>query len=190
LWKYAYPTVSGRELQSLDPGRPIDYGRLADVLLVPYDVEGRLLDEAEAEPLLRYLSKWRGELSKRYAIRVAGKKWYSFHEEPPLRDLLRPKILCPDITMKPSFYLDALGKIIPRHSVYYIVPRNPSTLQILLEYLNSREVGEWLRAVCQRAANGYIRLQSHVLRGLPITGTLLVGAALRGGDDCDVRGDE
>lgn len=190
LWRYAYPTVSGRELQSLDPGRPIDYNRLANVLLLPYDKDGRLLDEVEAEPLLKYLSKWREELARRYAIRVMGKKWYSFHEEPPLRDLLRPKILCPDITMKPSFYLDALGKIIPRHSVYYIVPKNPSTLQPLLEYLNSREVEEWLRARCQRAANGYIRLQSHVLRNLPITKTLFMGATLGGGYNCDVRGNE
>lgn len=85
-----------------------------------------------------------------------------------MRDLLKPKILCKDIGKEPEFWVDYTGKIIPQHSVYYIVPKDPEVLPSLLEYLNSYEVKLWLRSHCQRAANGFIRLQSHVLKRVPI----------------------
>ncbi len=37
--------------------------------------------------------------------------------------ILRPKILCKDIGEKPQFWVDRSGQIVPRHSVYYIVPQ-------------------------------------------------------------------
>lgn len=83
------------------------------------------------------------------------------------------KILCKDISEEPSFWLDEEGAIIPRHSVYYIVPKNPSILHQLYEYLNSEEVGRWLIAHAQRAANDFIRLQSSVLKKIPIPVELL-----------------
>jgi adenine-specific DNA-methyltransferase len=61
---------------------------------------------------------------------------------------------------------------VPRHSVYYIVPRRPDDLEALMEYLNSVIAREWLEAHCQRAANGFLRLQSHVLKRLPIPPSL------------------
>ncbi|MFZ8793669.1 MAG: hypothetical protein ACO2O2_07285 [Acidilobaceae archaeon] len=41
----------------------------------------------------------------------------------------------------------------PRHTVYYLVPRDPSMVYVLAEYLNSSEVREQLKHRCQRAAN-------------------------------------
>ena len=166
--KYAYPTLSGSELSAFKPGEVIDYSKLKNVMLVPYSHEGRLLSEKEATPLIKYLAKWRDVLESRYAVKSGNKKWFAFHENPPLKDIFRPKIVWADIAREPAFYIDAKGQIIPRHTVYYLVPLNSKIIPQLIKYLNSREAKKWLMARCQRAANGYIRLQSHVLKELPI----------------------
>jgi len=98
-----------------------------------------------------------------------------------MKDLLRPKILFPDLAKEPAFYVDATGSIIPRHSVYYMVPKHTELLFKLLQYLNSREAKEFLVKNCQRAANGYLRLQSHVLKKLPVPQDLLEDTLAGGG---------
>ena len=168
LEPYAHPTVSGAELARLEPGEAVDHRRLRHVMLVPYAADGRLLSEEEAKPLLDYLARHRPRLEGRTAVRVKGKKWYAFHEEPPLKDILKPKILWPDIAREPAFYLDTEGRIVPRHTVYYLVPKDPRMLEELAKYLNSEEAKKWLKAHCQRAANGYLRLQAHILKELPV----------------------
>lgn len=168
LEPYAWPTVSGEELARLEPGKPIDYSRLGHVILVPYDREGRLLSEEEAGPLIRYLERFRGELEARRAVRVGGRKWYAFHEQPPMKALLRPKILWRDLAREPHFWADMRGLIIPRHNVYYLVPHNPDVIPELLRYLSSGEVKRWIEAHAQRAANGYLRLQATLIKSLPI----------------------
>lgn len=99
---------------------------------------------------------------------MALKPWYAFHETPPLLDILQPKILCKDISSRPYFLVDEAGTLVPRHSVYYIVPTEASRIHELCEYLNSETVLTWLVANCQRAANGFLRLQSHVLKRIPL----------------------
>jgi SAM-dependent methyltransferase len=180
LRAYAYPTISGAELSKFRPGEAIDPERLEYVMLVPYDRSGRLLEEGEAKPLIEYLSKWRSVLEAMWSVRVGGKKWYAFHEDPPLRDILRPKILWRDIAREPAFYLDAEGIIVPRHTVYYMVPKNPDSAPELLKYLNEPEVRDWLRQRCQRASSGYLRLQSHVIKELPVPQNLLSKFATKG----------
>lgn len=64
--------------------------------------------------------------------------------------------------------IDDAGDVVPRHSVYYLVPLHADRLQSLAEYLNSDASRDWLEAHCQRAANGFLRLQSQVLKRLPI----------------------
>lgn len=166
LRAFAYPTVSGRELSAFRPGGEVDHVRLRHVMLVPYSRDGRLLSEGEVGPLLEYLSRFRRSLEGRYAVLRDDKPWYAFHEDPPMSQLLRPKILWPDVARTPVFYVDAAGLAVPRHSVYYMVPRDPRLLRPLLEYLNGETAGRWIAARAQRAANGYLRLQSHVIREL------------------------
>jgi len=168
LEPYAYPTVSGRDLSMFKPGAVIDYGRLEYVMLIPYDRNGRLLGESEAKTLIDYLSKYRQVLEERVSVKRKGKKWYALHEDPPLTYILRPKILWRDIALEPSFYVDERGEIVPRHTVYYLVPKDPNMVYVLAEYLNSSEVREQLKHRCQRAANNYIRLQSHIIKELCI----------------------
>lgn len=174
LEKYSWPTVSGRELSRFEPGTAIDPNSLEYVMLVPYDSEGRLLPEEEIQPLLSYLARFKPELEKRYCVVEGGKKWYAFHEDPPMRDLLKPKILCKDVVKEPAFWADLTGRVIPRHSVYYIVPKDPAVIPALLEYLNSYEVKLWLMAHAQRAANGFIRLQTSVLEKLPLKEEVII----------------
>ena len=60
--------------------------------------------------------------------------------------------LCKDITEHPFFVVDEDGSLVPRHSVYYVVPATTADLNDLADYLNSEPARAWLRAHCQRAA--------------------------------------
>lgn len=166
LRSFSHPTISGRQLSRTGP--------LAtrSRILIPYDRDGRLLPEASLGALGRYL---RTPARKSLLVArtcAARKPWYSYHDNAPLNEILRPKILCKDISPTPFFVADKVGKIVPRHSTYYMVPRDPAQLADLLEYLNSTEATRWLLAHCQRAANGFVRLQSGVLKRLPIPDSL------------------
>lgn len=162
LRRFAHPTVAGRELGPSKPLRPLHS------LLLPYSGDGRLLPEEKLGELGRYLSDGtrRGRLESRTC--VARKPWYAYHETPPLDEVLRPKILCKDIGETPFFIPDIDGQILPRHSVYYIVPLHPDCLHDLVTYLNSAPARQWLRDHCQRADRDFVRLQSHVLKRLPL----------------------
>lgn len=166
LRAFAYPTIAGRDINSADLP-PLDRS-----LLIPYDQDGRLLPEAMLGGFGGYLSdeKRKAQLLGRSC--VSSKPWYAFHETPPLKDILRPKILCKDIGAAPLFVVDHEGAIVPRHSVYYIVPAQPEHIDELVAYLNSEAATSWLRNHCQRAAKGFLRLQSHVLKKLPLPASL------------------
>lgn len=163
LVPYAYPTLSGRDVTS------IKLPEWHQFMLVPYRSDGSLVPESELGPLGAYLNDHRRQERLLRRTCVQSKPWYAFHENPPLKDILRPKLLCKDIGAKPLFVIDRKGEIVPRHSLYYIVPRNSAVLDELAEFLNSHYVARWLADHCQRAANGFLRLQSHVLKELPLT---------------------
>lgn len=167
LHAFAYKTISGRQIGA--------GGRFAveSVMLAPYDERGVLLSEARLGGLRDYLASRsvRTALAQRSCAK--RKPWYAFHDSFPVADLLRPKILCKDISERPVFVADGTGEIVPRHSVYYIVPNEPDHLFPLLDYLNSTAATDWLMANCQRAANGFVRVQSHVLKRLPVPAGLL-----------------
>jgi len=172
---FAFPTIAGRQLGAENPNL-----RTRQAMLVPYARNGHLLEEADLGALGKYLRQpsMRTKLMRRTCVR--RKPWYAFHENPPLPDILRPKILCKDITAKPQFWVDRGGKLVPRHSVYYIIPRRAENVDALCSYLNSAYVREWLEGNCQRAANGFLRLQSRVLKRLPLPIELVEHAEHRG----------
>ena len=163
LLAFAHQTLAGRELDPSSPTFSVQHS-----MLIPYSCNGELLDESSLGPLKAYLEApaRRVRLLRRTCVR--RKPWYAFHETPPLPLILEPKILCKDITARPRFWVSTSRDLVPRHSVYYIVPKDVGTIEALCEFLNSAEAEEWLFAHCQRAANGFIRLQSHVLKRLPI----------------------
>jgi SAM-dependent methyltransferase len=167
LQPYAYPTIAGRQLDPEAEPAP------SDVMLVPYDRRGALLPPSQLGGLGAYLA----EPSRKEALLrrtcVRRKPWYAFHETPPMADLLRPKLLCKDIAPEPHFWIDREGTIVPRHSAYYIVPRDSNDLDLLAEVLNCEATSQWLMAHAQPAANGYRRLQSSVLKRIPFPDALL-----------------
>lgn len=165
LAAFAYPTVSGRQLVPRHALAP------TDVMLVPYDDSGTLLAPDALGRLGAVLSEpeTKAALLRRTCAR--RKPWFAFHETPPLQDLLRPKLLCKDIAQRPHFWIDRDGLIVPRHSVYYVVPNDGVDLDVLADALNSDATAEWLAAHAQPAANGYRRLQSTVLKRIPLPDT-------------------
>jgi hypothetical protein len=167
LRRFAYPTVAGRELV---PGQK--QVRTRQSILFPYSTEGELLPIDDLAELSEYLSRpaQRRRLGRRTC--AARKPWHAFHDSVPLREILRPKLLCKDITATPEFWCDRGGAVVPLHSVYYIVPRDPARLDDLAAYLTGTEARRWLTAHCQRAANGFLRLQSAILKKLPVPAVL------------------
>lgn len=162
LRTFAYRTISGRDIRR-DASLCTTHS-----MLIPYDVSGELLPEEQLGTLGDYLRDPNRQQRLMQRTCVIRKPWYAFHENPPLGDILRPKILCKDIGVRPFFVVDEVGDIVPRHSVYYLVPRDPSSVHEFCGYLNSDAAIEWLVANCQHAANGFVRLQSHVLKRLPV----------------------
>lgn len=165
LHSWAYDTVSGKELeqQSLTPG--VDP---KSVILCPYDESGDLLPKDRLAAIDKFKSQYVSRLRERSCVQKLDKEWYAWHENPPMQDLLTEKILFRDITGNPRFWHDTSGEIIPRHTVYYTIPKQGVNIDELREYLNSVPVRRWLFANCQRAHSDYIRLQSRVLETLPV----------------------
>lgn len=163
LRPFARPTIAGRQLI---PGSTELTRR--HVMLMPYDENGRLMPYEDLGALGRYLMN--DGIRRRLMARTCAqrKPWYSFHETPALPEMLQPKILFKDIGAKPQFWVDWAGDIVPRHSVYYLVPPDLHALRVLLKYLESPSAHEWLTENCQRAAKGYLRLQSRVLQRMPL----------------------
>jgi adenine-specific DNA-methyltransferase len=172
LRRFAHPTIAGRELA---PATTEFAPR--SVMLTPYGADGRLMPLEQLGALRHYLL--RDDVRRRLLARtcVTRKPWYAFHETPALRDILRPKILCKDIGETPHFWVDRSGEIVPRHSVYYIVPRQPAAIDVIADYLRSPSAHEWLTRNCQRAAKGFLRLQSRVLQRLPVPDDVAHAAA-------------
>ncbi len=172
LRAFAHPTIAGRELTPTTTELSPRF-----VMLIPYGADARLRPLQQLGALRRYLL--RDDVHRRLLARtcVKRKPWYAFHETPVLRDILRPKILCKDIGEAPHFWVDRSGEIVPRHSVYYIVPREAAAIDVIVDYLRSPSAEEWLRRNCQRAAKGYLRLQSRVLQRLPVPDDVAHAAA-------------
>jgi adenine-specific DNA-methyltransferase len=162
LVDFVRPTIGGRELHQ---GKEVLPNRC---LLLPYDETGKLLPLDQLGAAADYLEQKhvRARLEARTCVR--RKPWYAFHETPPLEEMMRPKILCKDITKYPHFWIDHDGTVVPLHSTYYIVPAAPQSLGAIAAYLNSRDACSWLVANCQRAANDFLRVQSSVLKRLPV----------------------
>jgi SAM-dependent methyltransferase len=155
-------TVSGRQLHEFD-GPETDA-----VFLCPYQDDGSLPEESELGAFGEWAERHRGRLEDRSCVKRDGKPWYAWHENPPMEDLLQPKVVFRDIAKEPAFWPERDGDVVPKHSVYYLVPKHDVPLDDLLNYLNGPEARMWMEANCQKAANGFYRLQSRVLRDLPV----------------------
>jgi methylase of polypeptide subunit release factors len=168
LKKYAFPTITGKDLLSGSSEVKSDLE-----MITPYETNGKLIPESQLGALKNFLLIQENHTRLLKRTCVAKKPWYAFHENPPLAQILQQKILCKDITEKPFFRIDYSGEFVPGHSVYYIIPKNPDHLETIHDYLNSHEVRLWLESNCQRAANGFLRLQSTILKQIPVPFSIL-----------------
>ena len=172
LRSFAKPAIAGKDLVL---GAELPAPRRA--ILAPYSDNGELMPSEKLGALGSYLSEPVNEVALKQRTCARRKAWYAFHDNYPT-DMLRPKIVFKDITKIPRFWVDRTGEIVPLHSVYYIVPRHLGQLDAMCAWLNSDEVCRWLQANCQRAANGFLRLQSSTLRRLPVPDDILVAPIL------------
>lgn len=131
LREFAHPTIAGRQLRQDEPPKPVHS------MLIPYSASGALLHEDKLGSLKRYLKEPQRHAKLLSRTCVVRKPWYAFHENPPMRDLLQGKILCKDIGASPFFVIDRTSAIVPRHSIYYVVPNDANRIEELAEYLNS-----------------------------------------------------
>lgn len=159
--RWVRPTVSGSQL------REYDGPYTGSVFVCPYRDDGTLADEDELGETYSWLESHRDRLENRSCVEK-GKRWYAWHENPPMDDLLQAKIVFRDIAKEPRFWPENRGDVVPKHSVYYAVPKPDVPMDALIEYLNSPEARMWMEAHCQKAHNGYYRLQSRVLSDLPV----------------------
>jgi len=165
LRRFAKPAIAGKDLT---PGASLPLAHRA--LLMPYSAQGNLLPLHRLGALATDLSSPAHLTALRRRTCARRKPWYAFHDN-VTPEILRPKIIFKDITKRPCFWVDRAGTLVPLHSVYYLVPKQIDQIDALCAWLNSAEAGAWMMAHCQRAANGYVRLQSHVLRRLPFLKT-------------------
>ena len=162
LNEFTYPTIAGRELI---PGNPAFISK--SKMIIPYDPEtNKPLSEIEDE-LRIALEEIEPEL-------VAGKMakgtkpWFKFKDSVKFEDLLAPKILVKEMVVEPEFWLDMDGDTVPRHTVYYITPKEGISLESIFGFLNSDYARNWLKSECQKASGERIRVQSNSLKRLPI----------------------
>jgi hypothetical protein len=52
-----------------------------------------------------------------------------------------------DIAKEPKFWAEHAGEIIPRHTVYDLVPEEGVSFEQLLDYLNAPVAKEWMEAI-------------------------------------------
>ncbi len=159
---WAYPTVSGKQL------RTFDGPYTNDLILCPYDERGNLIPEDKLGSFGEWAEIYRDELEERSCVQKRGRAWYGWHNAPPMEEILQPKIVCKDVTKEPEFWAEPEGSVLPRHSVYYIIPKNNDEIDDLLAYLNSNEAKEWIEANAQKAYTDHIRIQSEVIEDLPV----------------------
>ena len=161
-----HPTISGRELVS-----GTTTFEHSSRMIIPYHLDSNkpmIEIEDELENSFSKLNQDLVELKKEKGT----KPWFKFKDSVPFHDLLAPKILLKDITEKPEFWLDSSGITMPRHTVYYLTTKEGTELVKLLDYLRSDIAIKWLESECQKAANGSLRVQTAVLRRLPVPDNL------------------
>jgi tRNA1(Val) A37 N6-methylase TrmN6 len=157
--------LSGRDL----PSTKGEHVKPGSQVIFPYDNAGRLIPEAQLGRARDYLALGhrRERLVKRSCHVKGSRAWYEYHERPRPREFEAPKIVVQDIQKTPVFHIDRTGAM-PKHSVYYLIPKDADLLEPLVEYLNSDDARAWLTVHCMSAAGGNLRLQSKTLAKLPI----------------------
>jgi hypothetical protein len=112
-------------------------------VLYPHEVvddQRQAIDLRRFPRAKRYLESHRDELETREYVIQAGRKWYEIWVPQNPNGWSAPKIICPDISPEPRFYLDRSGWIVDGDS-YWITLRHgqpQDLLYLILAVANSR----------------------------------------------------
>jgi len=114
----------------------------AKILYTHEVVDGRRqpIDFRRFPRALRYLNSYRDELESRKYVIEAGRKWYEIWVPQDPQAWALPKVVCPDISPAPRFYLDHSGMMVDGDS-YWITLRpgqSEELLYLILAVANSR----------------------------------------------------
>jgi len=159
------PTVGGRDITA---HRIVERGQS---LLLPYrwdqKGEAHLIDLADYPKARAWLRSYRPALENRHCVRKWGHPWWDLHD--PLRDALhrRPKVLVPDVARTNRFAAD-LGRFIPQHSVYYLLPNGNTDPVVLAALLNSAAAEFLVRTQAPVVKDGFRRYRRQFLLNLPV----------------------
>jgi hypothetical protein len=133
-------------------------------LLNPFDArdDGSLVDLGEHPGMARYLARNEERLRKRHVAKSRPHAWYRTIDRvwPQLQQ--RPKLLLPDIQMRPLVALDH-GAYYPHHNLYWITS-DGWDLRVLQALLRSSLVSRQVRAYSVQMRGGALRYQAQTLR--------------------------
>jgi adenine-specific DNA-methyltransferase len=113
---------------------------IADGKRVPVDLER--LPRAE-----KYLESHRGQLTGRKYVIDAGRKWYEIWVPQQPNAWPQPKVVFPDISSTPKFFLDETGSVVDGNC-YWFTAKERDHLYLLLAIANSTFILKFYDMVC------------------------------------------
>lgn len=166
---WVYPIVGGGTLAS-----SIDAPTQTPLRVIcPYDDEGTIVPfDQLGEGVQAWLQLHEDTLRSRASIEGRGTPWYGWTHHPSLQVLRRPKILTRDFATDVEFWIDESGEVLPRRTVYYLIPTAITDLHDLYEYLQTEAVSDWLEATTVGGDRGH-RIRTKDLQMLPVPSHLV-----------------
>jgi len=142
-----------------------------DILLYPHDIKTGNPVEIKKYPRTEaYLSQFREALRERKdsnkIFKNTSKSWYEYWDSKPIV-FTKNKIVFPDISEKPNFFLDDIG--LPYlNTCYAIIPRNNDKILSLLGILNSQVTNFFIQNTCPSVRGGFYRYKTNYVKDIPI----------------------
>lgn len=152
------------------PWRAADPVRL---VLYPYESkEKRTTVDFDKYPrALRYLESNREKLSSRKYVTDSGRQWFEIWVPQQPADWAKPKIVWPDISETPRFFLDDSGAVV-NGDCYWIKLRpdqDPDWMYLMLAIANSNVVLQYYDYRCQnRLYAGRRRFMTQYVKQFPL----------------------
>lgn len=142
-----------------------------DILIYPYDRKNGNVVEIKKYPRIEaYLSQFREALRERKdsnkVFKNTGKIWYEYWDSKPIV-FTKNKIVFPDISDKPNFFLDEIG--LPYlNTCYAIIPKSSDKIFSLLGVLNSPVTNFFIKNTCPFVRGGFYRYKTNYVKNIPI----------------------
>lgn len=150
--------------------------KLNQVVFYPYE-DGKPLKEADLRAKYprtwKYLAENKKLLTQRGAVTSGDTPWWRPVRPRSPKNMLRAKIVCPHLALTPRFAIDLKGNVAVSHSPFLFIRSNFEAfevpmLKIYCAILNSSVVSWYLSRHGYKYSRGYIRLEVHTLKTVPV----------------------